>query len=112
MPRPTAVRTPAPRRRRPDRLMASNHVRCNDKGSRRFGPAVVIASCALLVVAACTGDGGSPSGGDVGPTTTSVVSDGQLAVALDTDAAEAPLGEPVEVTVTVTNDGDRSVSAP
>lgn len=86
-------------------------------GSRRHGSAILLGTCALVAFAACTGDGGaSGGGGGVGPTATSSASDGsssgRVAVVLDSDRAAAPLGEPVEVTVTVTNDGDHSVSAP
>ena len=78
---------------------------------------VLLGTCALVAAAACTGDGGaSGDSGGAGPTPTSGAGDasssGDLTVALDSSGTAPPLGESVEVTVTVTNDGDRSVAAP
>jgi hypothetical protein len=91
-------------------MIMSRHRRSREGRSRR---AVAIASVALAL-AACTGGGddegaGGPSG-SAGPATTAA-SAGDVSVTLSAGDQPSPLGEPVEITATLTNDGPRSVSA-
>ncbi|MGD9997961.1 MAG: CRTAC1 family protein [Ilumatobacteraceae bacterium] len=91
--------------------MTMLHIRRPGRGSSRRP--LCIASIALALVA-CTGgdgDGGGSDGRATSPTTAPEGSAGDLDVALSSGESTAPLGEPVDITATLTNDGPRSVSA-
>jgi enediyne biosynthesis protein E4 len=81
--------------------------------TRRGRLTLLLGAGALVAVAACTGRAGSDAGdGPTTPSGSSGSSSSGLTVTLDSDGVSAPLGEAVEVTATVSNGGERSVSAP
>ena len=74
------------------------------------GPTAALLAVLALAVAACSSS--APSADDTTGDTAESGDGAQIAVELGLDVATVALGEPVEVTLTVTNRGERSASAP